>query len=417
MLGFDQVVAVSLDDARDELLEILEDVGFPAGSWQVNSIPWGLVTIGALIWSKGTEYAVELKESGFSETAKGTALTRLAQSNYLNTRRKAAPEIHLVTLACAAGEGPHTIDVGGFSAKNSNGYVFTNVADTITQGGALYPKSYPVNLASGRTIQLLLAAETEGEAAFTEPGELSTIVTTLSGVTLTANERLINGRDLESNESLRKRNSLKWALLSFGLMDDTIEALAREAAPSLDRIFIQSTNPRGPGTVNVYITSTQGNVGSEEKLAAYTAIHRRIMHDPDERSITEKLLDPIDGTALLLTDAPTEDLDFVADVYLRPGFNWARDVLPAIETKLEAWRRTIPLGGFAYPEPGKIVAINEIEHVIRGTKLGTLEPVLAVKLQSPTDDVRVADYTHMTRGTWTLNPIVVENEEEDEGDA
>lgn len=410
MLGFDQVVAVTVDEARDELLEILEDVGFPASSWQVNSIPWGLATIGALIWSKATEYAVELKESGFSETAKGTALTLLSKSHYENTRRKAAAEVHLVTLTCAAGEGPHTIDVGGFSAKNVNGFVFTNIVDAISQGGALYPKSYPVNLPSGGSIQILLAAETEGEAAFTEPGELSTIVTTLSGVTITANERLINGRDLESNESLRKRNSLKWSLLSFGLMDDTVEALAREAAPSLDRIFIKSTNPRGPGTFDVYITGTQGNVGTEEKKAAYIAIHRRIMHDPDDRPVTDKLLDPMDQTALLLADAHTKDLDFVADVYLRPGFNWARDVLPAIETKLEAWRRTIPLGGFSYPDPGKVVAINEIEHVIRNTKLGTLEPLLAVKLTTPTDDVRVADYTHMTRGTWTLNPIVVEGD-------
>lgn len=394
MLGFDQIQEVSIDEARQEILEILEDVGFAATSWQEFSIPRALTDIGAWIWSGATQLAVALKEAGYSETATGTALTRLSQSHYQNTRREAGAEIHLVTLACASGEGPHTIQAGAFSAKNANGYIFTNIPDEVSVGGPLYPANYPVNLASGGTLQILLQAEEPGENALTANGGLNTIVTTLSGVTITDNTRLINGRNLESDVSLRTRNSLKWALLSAGLMDDTVEALARDAAPSTDRVVVDSTNPRGPGTLNVWITGVSGNVGAAEKLAAAVAIQRRIMHDPD-------------GTALLVDDAPLQELNITATVYHLSGYDWTDDLLPLVEAELEAWRRTIPLGGFDYPEPGRVVALNEIEHVIRRIKFGGIEPIRGVKISTPASDFTVNSYAHVTQGTWTFTPVAV----------
>jgi len=393
MLGFDQIKEVTVEEARQELLEILEDVGFAATSWQEFSIPRTLTDLGAWIWSNATALAVQLKEAGFSETATGTALTRLSESYYQNTQREAAAEVHLVTLTCEAGEGPHTIQVGGFSVVNANGYVFTNILDNVTAAGPTYPSTYPLLLPSGGTVQLMVQAEKPGLASATADGQLTTIVTTLAGVTVTANTKQVSGRDVESASSLRARNSLKWALLSAGLMDETVEALAREAAPSVDRVVVDSTNPRGAGTLDVYITGITGAVSGPEKAAAKAAIQRRIMHDPD-------------GTALDVKDATPQDLDFAATVYYLDGYNWTDDLLPAVEAAVEEWRRTIPLGGFRFPDPNT-VPLNELEHVIRRITFGGVEPIRGVRITSPANDIPVTEFAHVIAGTWTFTPIPV----------
>jgi uncharacterized phage protein gp47/JayE len=394
MLGFDQIKEVTVEEARQELLEILEDVGFAATSWQEFSIPRALTDLGAWIWSSATALAVQLKEAGFSETATGTALTRLSESHYQNTRREAAAEVHLVTLTCEAGEGPHTIQVGGFSLTNANGYVFTNILDNVTAAGPTYPSAYPLLLPSGGTVQLMVQAEKPGIASNTSTDQLTTIVTTLSGVTATANTKQVTGRDIESDTSLRARNSLKWALLSAGLMDDTVEALARDAAPSVDRVVVDSTNPRGAGTLDVYLTGVVGDVALAEKEAVQAAIQRRIMHDPE-------------GTALFVDDAELEPLNFAATVYHLSGYNWTDDLLPVVEAAVEEWRRTIPLGGFKYPEPNT-VPLNELEHVIRRVTFGGVEPIRGVRITSPTNDIPVTEFAHVTAGTWTFSPLPVE---------
>lgn len=400
MLGFDQIQEVSLDDARDEILEILEDVGFAATSWQEFSIPRTCVDIGAWIWSEATKIAVALKNAGFNETATGDALSRFSKSRYQNVLRAPVAEIHRVTLTCAAGEGPHTIEAGQFKVQNPSGYVFANVPDTISQLGPTYPAAYPLTIPEGGSVQVLLQAELPGDEARTPIGLLTTagIVTTLSGVTLSDTEVVRVGVATESPESLRRRNSLKWALLSFGLMDDTVEALARDASEAVDRVYVNSTNPRGAGTLDTYITGAEGNVGTADKQAVYDAVQRRIMHDPDE-------------TASQVLDAPLQPLNIAGTIYVAAGYDWENVVLPAIEEALEAFRRRIPLGGFAYPLPGNFVPLNEIEDAIRHTKIGDIEPVKTVKLTAPLADVPVASFAHVTRGTWSFTPSFVISQE------
>src|SRR5688572_14471220 len=131
MLGFSQIVELTHDEARDDILDLLEQVGFPADSWQEFSIPRKLTDIGAFVWSNITKIAVAIKEAGFNETATGVALDLRSLSHYQNVRFKAVAEVHKVTLTCDADEGPHTINAGDFSAKSDAGVVFTNIVDDI----------------------------------------------------------------------------------------------------------------------------------------------------------------------------------------------------------------------------------------------------------------------------------------------
>ena len=401
MLGFEQVVEVTREEARDEILELLDEVGFAATSWQEGSIPLALVEIGAWVWSKGTEWAVTVKKNSFNETAEDAGLDSFSRSHYQNTFREARAEQHLVTLTCADDEGPHTIEAGAFQAKNTNGYTFTNALDELNDP-PVYPTSYPLILPAGGSVQIILKADLPGDESVTALGLLNTIITTLTGVTMTDSQVLVSGTAKESNASLRKRNSLKWALLpQMGLIDDSVEALARDASEAVDRVYVDSTNPRGQGTLDVWITGAQGDVGTVDKTAVKIAIQKRIMHDPD-------------GDKLQVYDAPLQALNITGTIYFDSSYDWDDEVLPAIESTIEAWRRTIPLGGFPYPSPGKFVPLNNLETVIKETKLGEsgAKPVLSVKLDTPSADVAVAGLSHVTAGTWafTSAPVVVKSE-------
>lgn len=394
MLGFEQIVAVSRDDARDELLEILDDVGFAATSWQEGSIGLGLVEIGAWVWSQATTYAESIKKLGFNETSVDEALDRYSKSRYQNTRQEAVAEVHRVTLSCETGEGPHAIQAGAFKAKNANGYIFENVVDSFSTAGPTYPANYPVNLPSGGSIEIMMQAQKPGEEAITEDGGISTIITTLSGVTITSTTRVRTGVKRETNERLQLRNSLRWAeLVAVGPIDDQLIAHALKVE-AVDRVRVNSTNPRGAGTVDVYVTGATGAITAEELAEVQALLSQRVMHDPD-------------GDACLAKHAGTEDLDIIGTVYTLSGYSWADDILPAIEAALEAFRRTIPLGGFSYPDPGNIVPVNEIEHVIRSVEIGGVKVVAGVKITTPASDLAVSSYAHVTAGSWNFTPVAL----------
>src|SRR5205814_9712012 len=123
------------DEANQSLLSMLDGVGFPATSFQEGSIPLGLVELGAEIWSKLSAAAVFLKELGLNQTASGDGLTRFSKSHYANERVGAVAAQRVVTLFCAAGEGPHTIDLSKVVIADPTGRTFRNVEGF----GAVYP--------------------------------------------------------------------------------------------------------------------------------------------------------------------------------------------------------------------------------------------------------------------------------------
>ena len=221
-----------------------------------------------------------------------------------------------------------------------------------------------------------------------------TLVTTFAGVTIEEDEKHRDGVDEETDERLRLRNSLKWALLTrFGLIDEAVVALALEANPAVHRVAVRSDNPNGPGTFQVIVTGIDAPVGAGVLVDVEAAVKPYLM-DP---SLVE------------VKNADTVDLNITGQVFVSANFEWTEVVRPAIMAALEEWRRTIPLGGFSYPVANR-VPLNEVEHVIRSVRIGNAQPVRTVQiaqLSPPNDNLEVPAFAHIIEGNWWLEPLPV----------
>lgn len=375
--------------AKQDLLDLLDGLGFTATSWQEGSIVLGGVELGALVWSKGSEWVASLAKAMVNKTSTGSALTAFSDSHYDNQRVLAVETQGQMILACSATEGPHSIAEGAVVATDGT-RTFRNVAGLAV--------SYPATLASGGTQALLFEAEVAGTDGNIPTGATLTLVTTLAGVTVT-NPAYSGGTwitrqgiDDESDARLQQRNSSKWgALPAFELIDDTVEQICLKAAAGIVKIGIDSNNPRGQNTFDVYLAGASSPAGSSDIAAALAALKARVMGSDVVRAYA----------------APTAVLNLVGTVYFDANFD-ATAVQTAVEAALDAFLAGIPLGGFNFaPGPSAAVPKNNIEKAIENTKIGDQEVVDTVVLTTPSGDLSVTSFGVVTRGTWTLTYVAV----------
>src|SRR5678815_474192 len=196
-----------------ELLELLDELGFKATSWQTTSIPYALVMIGAhlaAIWSEQRAFAATQPYIG---QAKQDALTLLAASHFQRTRREAIAAQYRETFTTASGEGPHSIDVGDIVVTDAEGHTFRNVEGL----GVVYP----VSLTSAAPVTMLVEAEEPGSDANVPDDTITQMVTTYAGVTCTNDDDPTSGTsvvtvgaDEESDPTLETACETQWGDLS-----------------------------------------------------------------------------------------------------------------------------------------------------------------------------------------------------------
>lgn len=387
ILLWSQIVEVTHDEAKQDLLDLLDSVGFTATSWQEGSVPLAMVEIGAEIWSKLSGVAVFLKGMALNETAEGEGLTRFSASHYANTRRPSTTAQRKITLTCSATEGPHSIALGAVVLANSvTGKTVRNVA-----GLAVV---YPATLPSGGTLQLLFEAESGGSGHNLANGSYTSLVTTLAGVTVSEDLRDRDGTDEESDPLLKVRNSSKWALLTeFELIKDAVENIALNAHAGIKIVGVDDNNPRGAGTFDVYLAgdTTTFLPGAQEIVDAQAAFDKRVFGPKP----------PAADARCLVKEAAAAPLDLAGSIFYDGNFAQA-DVKAAVEAALIAFLKTIPLGGFDFsPGPAATVPKNDIESVIKETTIGGQKPVKTVQLTTPLADLSVASFSKVTQGTWS----------------
>lgn len=398
MLGWNDIVEVSRQESRQTLLELLDGVGFAATSWQEGSIPLALVELAADLWSRGTRIAVATKGFMLNDTATGEALRRFSWSHYQNQKLDAVSARRLITLECIPEEGPYTIDVGELVLADSHGKLWRNIEDPNGQ----WPASYPATITPGGELTLIVEADEPG-AHNPEAGGVTTLISTYAGVTVADDAILRLGTSEEADDRLRQRNAAKWALLTrFGLIDEAVEALALAASIGVSRVAVNSRAPRGSGTFDVYITGEAGPAGLDDLEAVRDAIEPYLMGELNELDSDDPhhVLSGTGERILLVQNAPLVTLDLDGTIYLSSDYDWS-DVRPRLVEHLEAWRRTIPLGGYPYPTPGNRVPINEIEHQIRSLEIGGQRPIRTVTLTTPSADVVVPQFGHVVQGNWS----------------
>ncbi len=377
MLNWNDVVEVTLLDAKQSLLGLLNAVGFAATSWQEGSVPLACVEMSALVWSKGTQYAVFLKSMALNPTSTGEALTRFSASRFANQRKLAIAATRKITLACAAGQGPYTLALGDVVVEDSQRHTFRNVA-----GLAVV---YPVLLPSGGAVQLVFEAEVAGAASQVAPSAVNSLVTTFAGVTVAGDLPLVTGQDEESDSALQARNSSKWATLGFELIKDGAENIALNTI-GVTRVAVDDANPRGQATFDVYIAQPGATATSDQVLTTQAAFNRRVFGD----TLTCRVI-----------AAPSVALDLVGVVYYDSHFS-ALSVRAAVESAIVAFIATVPLGGFSFaPGPTNQISLSDIITGIKEATFSGQRCVRAVTLTTPAADISIAAYAALIAGNFS----------------
>jgi hypothetical protein len=392
-LNWADIVEILHDEAKQTCVELLESVGYTSTSWQEGEPGLAHVELSAEIWAQLSKVAVYLKGAFLNKTAEGEALTKLSDSHFDNQRGGSVAAQRRTSLACAAGSGPHTINLGALVLAHPDGPTYRNVDDGVTV--------YPVVLPSGGSLSgLVFEAEVAGSAANKAINTVTILQTTLAGVTVTSDAIERSGTDAEPDPTLQTRNTTKWALLTeFELIDDAVRNIALTAAGpagggAVTDAIVDSSNPRGAGTFDVYMAGELATASVGDIALAQAAIDARVMGSTAT------------PPTCVVFGAPATPLSITGTVYFQ-GSYLETDLDLATQIALEDFIKLIPLGGYDfYPGPSNVVPINDVETVIRNVQLGGQDIRKTVVLTAPADLI-VAAFGKVIPGTITLNYIRV----------
>ncbi len=384
-LNWSDVVEVTHDEAKQTKLELLDAAGYTATSWQEGDPGLAHVELSAEVDVQASKVAVFLKEAGLNETATGEALTRFSRSHYDNERTGSVAAQRRVTLACASTAGPHTFSASDLVLAHPDGPTY-RLIDNGDPGVV-----FPVTLTSGGSkANLIFEAEVPGAASNKPDNTVRQLVTTLAGVTVTSDVSERDGVDVEQDAVLRVRNRTKWALLTqFELIDDAVINICLNATQSVTGVIVDSQNPRGAGTFDVYMAEEFGTASAGDIALAQSAIDSRVFGS----SATPKTCIVYGSTEVPLSISGT--------VYYKGSYEPA-EMEAATLAAIEAYVKLIPLGGFDfYPGPSNVVPINDVEAEIRSVEIGGQLVSKTVSLNSPAD-LNVAAFGKVTVGTIAL---------------
>ena len=279
------------DEALEQLLSILDGSGFQVTAWTDGSVQLTMLRAFAALYAVLTTYVATLVSWGFNELAEDDGLTHFSRSHYVNERGGLVAARHEVKFTCQAGSGPYT----GIAANSL----------VVSDGVSYFWNTSTVAIADGTTTTIEVECQAPGSLGNAAPNTITRMTSSFAGVT--CNNPAIAGStqsytrlgtDTESNEALRRRNSSKWATLSAENTSSSIENIATATVEAITKVAVDDSNPRGAGTVDIYIAGDESTAGTSDVTAVQTAVRARFFNS-DPRIIvyaaTEYEL-PISGT-------------------------------------------------------------------------------------------------------------------------
>jgi hypothetical protein len=251
-LTLDQLrTPITREQALQTLLDEAQSLGFSSSSWQSGSVQRTLLTLVAEVWSQLSEFVDAVSRFAFNDSSTGDALTAFSDSHYDNQRVEAVQTVGTVRLTGGAVGPPHVVAIGQLVVSDSvNGYTYRNTtAGTVPVSG---------------TVDLTFQAEVAGLSRNVANNTITTMNTALAGVTCN-NPPLPSGTwittlgvDEEADSVLQTRNRAKWGVLAYDTPAAGYEYMALTADTDIARVGVDDSNPRGPGTINVYIARATG---------------------------------------------------------------------------------------------------------------------------------------------------------------
>lgn len=352
-------------------LDQLSGLGFNATAWQ-SGTPQRTLLLGlSRVTSNFAEIGKQIAEMCFNQLARGAALEAYSIARFGNTPKPGTKAKYTETLT-NAGTVPHTVGVGQLLLATKQGVQFRN-----TTGGTV--------AAGGGTLALTIEAIKKGAIGNVADGSITVLVTPLAGVTCT-NVLLSSGEDPELDSALQLRNSTQWARLTVELVRDSYINLALSASDSIRRAEVNDTNPRGAGTIDVYIAGASSTSGLAEIEAAQDLFAERAFQtEPYPADPAPSPANP-DPTRVLVRAATGVPVDVAGTVYYGSTYSPA-DIQLKVEAAIAAYIALAPIGGYPYPSPGNVIPKNNLEAAIL-----KVPGVRTVTLTTPAADVVMTGY-------------------------
>lgn len=175
----------------------------------------------------------------------------------------------------------------------------------------------------------------------------------------------VEGTDSESDESLRRRNSLTFSNLGSGSMvESRVRSYIYNNVPGVKDIYVDDTNPFGPHTVRIYISSDLSTSPALDVTSSLNVITGSFLRGTDY----------IDVAA-----APEINFPYTITVYYNSS-----DILNSVKSKvtttLNDWIRSVHLGGSTI---GGVTNIVSTDGLIKNLMM--LPQIKSVKLSSYSD--------------------------------
>lgn len=358
----DLLTAPTAAEIAAELYTLLEDLDLPTTTWEPGDPLRTVIAVESQILFAQAALQVVMVKSGFLDEAEGGWLTIIAREVYNVERIEATSASTDVTLVNSGG-GVYSFDPGELVVKNST-------------TGATYTNTAIISLGASSTVTANVQAQDVGTAGNAAIGQIDTLVTTLTDVTVT-NPAQAAGTDEESDEALRVRCRLKLGALSPNGPVRAYEyvALTPELNGGVSVTRVRVLPPPGDGTVTVVIASAAGTVSGGGVALVQTGI--------DEWA-TPSSVDATVVSATGIALSPTVDI-YVDTASGMSDPEWTT----AAKNALLAWVPTLPIGGVDLGAGG-IVSFRAMIGVLEAINGYVLEARVTPASDTPLTATQVA---------------------------
>lgn len=363
------------------VLDLLQLQGFDTTGWQEGRIQKSMITTFSMIVSELSEGAAYAANANSSTYAEGTALTIYSKERYQNTRNEAKATVGPVQLRNVSST-PYTLQPGELLIGTDQGVEFS-LSLPVTVGGG--------SVASPTTVSGTFTCTQRGSIGNVGSGTLTRMLTPLAGVTCTNSGNpwyTIAGTDDELDASLRESNANKWSRLTAEYPEDTYKEIARVAGAPKARV--DATNPRGPGTIDIYCAGQTAALSTPTLTAIQAAFAARTFYT----SATYPA--PTDSRVKVYSTS-TFPLNVTAHIFRRSDVD-EPTVISRVNTALTAYLIETPIGGWDYASVQHVLLSEDIRR-----RIETVDGVVSFIVSVPTaEDTLVPVNALVIPGTWNI---------------
>lgn len=355
--------------------------GVTTTAWKPGSVVRTMIAASAIVMSAFSELTAKATRTGFAELAEGKWLTLVAWHGRRVARVEATYAEGSITLVNAG---------GGIYAMDADDLIVASV-----ESGKQYRNTEGFSLGALETVTIGVRAIEAGAASTAAPGEITSLVTPLLGVSC-SNAAPVVGADAETDAELRARYDERLGALSpLGPWDAYTYAARMATRADGSRVGVSRvrTVPDGAGGVTVYVATASGGVSGTASNPATDlgAVDEAIAQSAEPLAITAAA-----ASAAVVPVPVTYKLWILNTSGLSPA-----QIAETVEDALVAWFAVQPIGGHRAGVTGKLY-----HDAIRTVIGASIPQIYHVELTAPAADVVLAASEVAVLGAVTPTSIV-----------